>query len=137
MRGLTTLILAAAIVIGSVVCVSASLNPFVIDSPDGVVNTIGPLSYGAMPMPNGGSGSLPFGEGVDPDDAGIIPGPRGDILFGALHNVGPLDEGVMPGPCPDDILLGAHHNVGSLIAIGSVNVGPGPAPFIGGDECCD
>ena len=122
MRGIATLILAAAMVIGSVVCASASAYQRDVPPPWGIVDDIGSLSY--EPMPDGGPELGPF---LGP------PGPQCDILFGALHdggshiagNVGalnacgpmpnpyPLDEGVMPGPCPDVLFGGAGTNCGA------------------------
>ena len=101
MRGIATLILAAAMVVGSVACAGASAYPRDVPPPWGAVDTIGPV-------PHGGLG--PF--------LGPI-GPQCDIMCGALNNGGahiagnvgqlnampmpngwPLDEGVMPGPAP-------------------------------------
>ena len=170
MRGIATLILAAAMVIGSVVCASASAYQRDVPPPWGIVDDIGSLSY--EPMPDGGSELGPFlgppgpqcdilfvalhnGDVPPPwgivDDIGSLsyepmpdggpelgpflgpPGPQCDILFGALHNGGshiagnvgalnacgsmpnpyPLDEGVMPGPCPDVLFGGAGTNCGA------------------------
>ena len=132
MRGIATLILAAAMVIGSLVCASASEYPRDVPPSWGIVDDIGSLS--CEPMPDGELG--PF--------LGPI-GPQSDILFGALHNSGAHiagNVGAMPdgelgpflGPIgpQSDILFGALHNSGAHIA---GNVGAMPdgelGPFLG------
>ena len=148
MRGIATLILAAAMVVGSVACAGASAYPRDVPPPWGAVDTIGPV-------PHGGLG--PF--------LGPI-GPQCDIMCGALNhggariagNVGALSDcepmpngglGPFLGPIGPqcDIMCGALNHGGARIAgnVGQLNampmpngwpldegVMPGPAPFLFG-----
>ena len=87
MRGLATLILAAAMVIGSFACASAAgypYNPHPIP-PGGVGDIVEPVSYGGLGTFAGPIGPLPN------DELGPFIGPIGpqcDILLGASHNDG-------------------------------------------------